>query len=154
MLVTEIMIRDIVGKKLEGTDNFIVEVKVHPGRISVLLDKPSGIKVEECADVNRFLNHELEESGALEHYNIEVSSPGMEEPLKVLKQYRRRIGKTVSVITIDGIRKEGVLKNADDNQIELEEVIVEKSNGKKILHSELRTIPMNEVKETRVVFKF
>ncbi|MBK5286273.1 MAG: ribosome assembly cofactor RimP [Bacteroidia bacterium] len=154
MLVTETMIRDIVGEKLEGTDCFVVEVKVHPGRISVLLDKPSGIKIEECAEVNRHLNHELEESRALEHYNIEVSSPGMEEPLKVLQQYRRRIGKTVGVVTKDGMRREGILKNADENLIELEEIILKKSNGKKISHSELRTIPMNEIKETRVVFKF
>jgi ribosome maturation factor RimP len=129
-------------------------VKVHPGRISVLLDKPSGIRIEECAEVNRYLNHKLEDSGALEHYNIEVSSPGMEQPLKVLQQYHRRIGKTLSVITKDGIRKEGVLKNADENKIEIEETLTEKSNGKKIMRTELKTIPMSEIKETKVVFKF
>ena len=154
MLVTQEIIEIIVSEKLEGTDSFIVDVKVHPGRISVLLDKPTGIRIEECADVNRHLNHKLEDSGALEYYTIEVSSPGMFEPLKVPQQYQRRIGKEVNVITKDGQRREGVLKSADENEIELEETFSEKINGKKILHSETRHIPMSEVKETKVVFKF
>lgn len=154
MIVSENLIQNMVSEKLAGTDSFIVDVKVHPGKISVLLDKPAGIRIEECAEVNRYLNHMLEESGALEYYNIEVSSPGMEEPLRVIQQYQRRIGKQVSVITKDGIRREGVLKSADENEIVIEESITEKINGKKNLRMELKTIQMGDIKETKVVFKF
>lgn len=154
MIASENEIRDLVSEKITGTDVFIVDVKVHPGRISVLLDKPAGIKIEECAEVNRYLNHKLEGSGVLEHYSIEVSSPGMFEPLKVPQQYQRRLGKEVSVITKDGLRREGILKSASETEIELEESFSEKTNGKKILHTEIRHIPMSEVKETKIVFKF
>jgi ribosome maturation factor RimP len=154
MIVTEMQIQDIVKEKIEGTDWFIVDVKVHPGRISVLLDKPAGIRIEECAEVNRYMNNKLDESGVLAYYNIEVSSPGMFEPLRVPQQYQRRLGKEVSVITKDGLRREGILKRADDKEIELEETHSEKTNGKKILHSESRCIPMSEVKETKVIFRF
>ena len=154
MIVTDTQIQDIVNEKIRGTDSFIVDVKVHPGRISVLIDKPTGIRIEECAEVNRFLNHKLEGSGALEHYTIEVSSPGMFEPLKVPQQYQKRIGKEVSVITKDGNRKEGVLKSANENEIELEEIISEKNHGKKNVRTESKVIPMHEIKETKVVFKF
>lgn len=152
--MTETQVRNLISEKIFGMDSFIVDVKVHPGRISVLLDKPTGIRIEECAEVNRYLNHMLEESGALEYYNIEVSSPGMLEPLRVLQQYQRRIGKLVSVITKDGIRREGVLKSADENEIIIEESITEKINGKKNFRVEARTIQMMEIKETKVVFKF
>ena len=154
MIVTETQIQDIVSEKLQGTDSFIVDVKVHPGRISVLLDKPTGIRIEECAEVNRYLNQKLEGSGALEHYNIEVSSPGMLEPLRVPQQYQRRIGQQVSVITKDGIRREGILKSASENEIELEETFLEKINGKKNLRTKERVIQMSDIKETKVVFKF
>src|SRR5215212_4265702 len=83
MDVTEKEIKEMVSSKLEGTDCFIVDIKVHPGKITVLLDKPSGIQIEECAEINRHLLSNLEGRGILEKSGIEVSSPGMDEPLKV-----------------------------------------------------------------------
>ena len=152
--VTEGEIKQLVSSKLEGSDCFIVDIKINPGKIVVLLDKPTGIKIEECADVNRDLRDKLEGRGILEKYGIEVSSPGMEEPLRVLAQYYRRIGKQMGIVTKDGMRKEGILKSADENEIVIEETIREKNNGKKTSHTELRTIPMSEIKEAKVIFKF
>ena len=152
MNVTEGEIREIVSNKLEGTDCFIVDIKVRPGKITIRLDKPTGIRIEECAEVNRDLQDKLEGKDILEHYGIEVSSPGMDEPLKVLPQYYRRIGKQVSVITKDGLRREGILKSADEREVVIEETVRE--NGKKSSLTHDRRIPMNEVKETKVVFKF
>jgi len=154
MSVTEGEIKEIVTNKLTGTDCFIVDIKVRPGKITVLLDKPTGIRIEECAEVNRDLLDKLEEKGVLENYGIEVSSPGMDEPLKVLPQYQRRIGKQVSVITKDGLRREGILKSADENEVVIEENVSVKDNGKKSLQPHDRRIPMNEVKETKILFKF
>jgi ribosome maturation factor RimP len=154
MNATEAEIREIVKNKLAGSDCFIVEVKVTPGKITVLLDKPAGIQIEECAEVNRDLRDKLEGTGVLEKCSIEVSSPGMDEPLKVLPQYHRRIGKLLSVVTKDGIRREGILKSADENQVVIEETINVRNNGSKTAHTENRTIPMSEVKEARVMFKF
>ena len=152
MNVTEGEIREIVNSKLAGTDCFIVDIKVRTGKITVLLDKPTGIRIEECAEVNRDLLGKLEGKGVLENCGIEVSSPGMDEPLKVLPQYHRRIGKQVSVVTKDGLRREGILKSADENEVVIEESI--RDNGKKSFQTHDRRIPMNEVKETKIGFKF
>lgn len=154
MNVTEGEIREIVSNKLAGTDCFIVDIKVRPGKITVLLDKPTGVRIEECAEVNRNLQDKLEGKNVLENYGIEVSSPGMDEPLKVLPQYYRRIGKQVSVITRDGLRREGILKSADENEVVIEETVSLRDNGKKLLQTHDRRIPMSEVKETKVMFKF
>lgn len=154
MSITEGEIREIVNSKLAGSDCFIVDIKVRPGKITVLLDKPAGIRIDECAEVNRDLLGKLEGRGVLENFAIEVSSPGMDEPLKVLFQYHRRIGKLLSIVTKDGLRREGILKSADENEIVMEETVNEKNNGKKTSHTELRSIPMAEVKEARVIFKF
>src|SRR5215213_5143471 len=80
MNVTEGEIKEIVSSKLAGSDCFIVDIKVTPGKIKVLLDKPAGIRIEECAEVNRDLFDKLEEKGVPEKFAIEVSSPGMDEP--------------------------------------------------------------------------
>ena len=153
MNVTEAEIREIVTNKLAGSDCFIVDIKVTSGKITVLLDKPAGIRIEECAEVNRELTSKLEGKEALEKYSIEVSSPGMDEPLKVLPQYHRRIGKLMSIITKDGLRREGILKSADENEVVIEETVNVRNNGKQS-HTENRTIPMSEVKEVKVIFKF
>src|SRR5262249_25593259 len=105
MDISEGEIKEIVSSKLAGSDCFIVDIKVRQGKITVLLDKPTGIQIEECAEVNRDLKDKLESRGVLENFGIEVSSPGMDEPLKVLPQYQRRIGKPVSVVTKDGLRR-------------------------------------------------
>src|SRR5258706_2364669 len=154
MNVTEGEIREIVSSKLAGSDCFIVDIKVSAGKIKVLLDKPSGIQIEECAEVNKELINKLEGRGVLEKFGIEVSSPGMDEPLKVLPQYQRRIGKLVGIITKDGLRREGILKSADENEVVIEETVSVRDNGKKSSQVHYRRIPMNEVKETKVVFRF
>ena len=152
-MITEAEIREIVNNKLSGTDYFIVDIKVTPGKITVLVDKPTGIRIEECAEINRDLQSKLEGRGILEKCGIEVSSPGMDEPLKVLPQYHRRIGKLMSVITKDGLRREGILKRADENELVIEERVNVRNNGNQS-HTESRTILMSEVKEARVMFKF
>ena len=154
MHVTEGEIKEIVSNKLAGSDCFIVDIKVRPGKITVLIDKPTGIRIEECAEVNRDLLGKLEGRGVLDESGIEVSSPGMDEPLKVLPQYYSKIGRHVSVVTKDGLRREGILKSADENEVVIEETITMKDDGKKSLQTQSRRISMSEVKETKVVFRF
>jgi ribosome maturation factor RimP len=78
----------------------------------------------------------------------------MEEPLKVLQQYNKRIGKNVNVVTFDGLRHTGVLKAASTDGIELEETIIVKEGKKKEKQIQQITIPFSNIKETRVIFSF
>lgn len=78
----------------------------------------------------------------------------MEEPLKVLQQYNKRIGKNVNVVTFDGLRHTGVLKAASTDGIELEETIIVKEGKKKEKQIQHITIPFSNIKETRVIFSF
>ena len=97
----------------------------------MLIDKPAGITISECIALTRHLHDVLEGSGIFETHELEVSSPGMEEPLKVLKQYEKRIGREVRVLTSNGIVKNGILKAASAEGVELEERIEKKIDKKK-----------------------
>ncbi len=143
-----------VEKKLEGTDMFLVEVKVSPAKISVSIDKPAGITINECIEMSRHLHAELDASGVFDNHELEVSSPGMEEPLKVLKQYKKRIGREVRVLKTDGMVKTGILKAADNEGVELEERNQRKVNKKKIVETNHLQIPFSQIKETTIVFSF
>jgi ribosome maturation factor RimP len=96
----------------------------------------------------------MDDSGVFEKHELEVSSPGMEEPLKVLNQYRKRMGREVRVLLTTGIVKKGILKAANMEGVELEERIEKKIDRKKTTETNNLQIPFNQIKETRVIFSF
>ncbi len=114
---------------MEGeTTYFLVEVKIRPvNNIKVFLDGDSGISIEKCVQYNRALYKKLEEAAMFpgDDFSLEVSSPGLDEPLKLLRQYRKNIGRMVEVLLQDGTKKEGRLTEVSEDGI-----IVEETKGK------------------------
>lgn len=154
MLVTESYIKEIISEKLIELDAFLVEVSIKSGRISVLIDRDEGINVRECARLGRFLIDLLDEQGSLETHELEVSSPGLESPLKVQRQYMKSLGRTLKVITLSGAEKTGVLLKVSDVDIQMEESITTKEDKKKKTVKVIARIPFNEIKETKIVISF
>lgn len=108
---------------LQDETIFLVEVKVLLGgkKIEVFLDTDSGIGIDQCAAISRQLEKNLDESGIVPaNYILEVSSPGMTNPLKVPRQFKKRIGRKLEVWTTDGNFVEGNLKTATNEKIEIE----------------------------------
>jgi ribosome maturation factor RimP len=131
---------------------FIVEVSIKPtNNIKVFADADQGATIEHLTRLNRALYKWVEENmfpGG--NFSIEVSSPGLDEPLKLNRQYVKNIGRPVEVLLNDGIKKEGKLISVSDAGIVLEE---EKGKGKKkeiVQHSILKT----DIKTTRIQIKF
>jgi len=83
-------------------------------------------------------------------FSLEVSSPGIDEPLKLLRQYKKNIGRTIEVITNDDTKKEGLLKEVADEAITIEQT---EGKGKKavVLNT---TISFADIKQTKVLIKF
>ncbi|MCX6292018.1 MAG: ribosome assembly cofactor RimP [Bacteroidetes bacterium] len=144
----------MVEEKIAGTEIFLVDIKLSPSKIMVYIDRPEGIKIEDCVAVSKHVQDQLEESNILEHHELEVSSPGMDEPLKVLPQYRKRIGKEVNVVTFDGLKHSGILESADENGIVLKEIIARKEKGKKEKSIVFNPFSFTQIKETKIAFSF
>jgi len=148
------LIKQAVEEKIAGTETFLVDVKAPYSKIVVYVDNPAGMKLEECAEISKHLESVPGLQNIFETHELEVSSPGMDEPLKVMKQYEKRIGQELSVLMKDGSRKNGTLKSAGDNGFVLVEKKNVKENGKKSFEIIEHSIPLDEVKETKVVFNF
>lgn len=104
---------------------FLVEVKIRPtNNIKVFLDGDNGIPIERCVVYNRSLYKAIEESGLFpaDDFSLEVSSPGLDEPLKSLRQYRKNIGRKVEVLLKDGQKTEGTLLAVSDDAIDVQEL--------------------------------
>ena len=131
-----------------------MDVKISHSKIAVFVDNPTGLKLEDCAEISRFLEAKPELEAIFVTRELEVSSPGMEEPLKVFRQYEKRIGQEVSVLKKDGIRQNGTLKSAGEKEIVIVETKRFKGAGKSTFQTFDHTIPFSDIKETKVVFNF
>jgi ribosome maturation factor RimP len=134
-------------------DIFLVEVKIKPtNNVKVFLDGDSGISIQQCAVLNRSLYKQLEESNLFPggDFSLEVSSAGLDEPLKLPRQYKKNIGREVEITMNDGAKIEGKLTQAGQENVTIEE---EKGKNKKkeiVVH----TIPVNNIKSTKIQIKF
>jgi ribosome maturation factor RimP len=96
--LVEEMVRPFLDKEnLECVD--VAFVKEGPHRyLRVTIDKEGGISLEDTEKVSRFLSNALDENDPIkEQYFLEVTSPGIERPLKNEKDYRRFKGERVTV---------------------------------------------------------
>jgi ribosome maturation factor RimP len=153
-MIDEAYITKLTEEKTEGTDIFIVEVKMTAGKLMVFLDKPTGITIQECAEISRYIQTYIEESGILDNHDLEVSSPGTDYPLRVIQQYHRRVGREVKVVTNDNVEKTGILLTVTDDGIEIKETITHKEKNKKITETVDSMLPFSAIKETKVVISF
>jgi ribosome maturation factor RimP len=135
------------------SDLFLVEINIKPtNNIKVYIDGNQGVSVDKLVQLNRKLYRQLEEEAFYPdgNFSLEISSPGLDEPLKLHRQYVKNIGRFVEVLTTEGVKKEGKLNAVTEEAIELEEI---KGKGKKqevVLHS----IPFTTIKSTKVQIKF
>ena len=134
-------------------ENFLVEVRIRPGNnIKVFVDADRGISIDKLAQYNRALYRQIEESRLFPNndFSLEISSPGLDEPIKLHRQYLKNIGRYVEVILKEGMKREGKLVNVTDGEILIEE---EKGNKKKkeiIRHS----LSYDDIKTTKIQIKF
>jgi len=91
---------------------FLVSIRVKPvNNIKIYLDADDGLGIEKCIRINRALYKIMEEKALYPDgdFSLEVSSPGVDEPLKLWRQYKKNLGRNVEVITNSGTRFEGKL---------------------------------------------
>lgn len=134
-------------------DVFLVEIRIKPtNNFKLFLDADAGIGIDRLIQYNRKLYRDLEESNMFPNgdFSLEVSSPGLDEPLKLHRQYQKNKDRFVEVLQLDGVKKEGKMVAVGDEEIVLEE---EKGKGKK---KELvqHTIPLSAIKTTHIQIKF
>ena len=132
---------------------FRVAVRIKPtNNVKVFIDGDQGISIEKCVQFNRKLYKLIEETGMYPEgeFSLELSSPGVDEPLKLQRQYVKNIGRQVEVLFTDGTQKEGKLLEVAEADIIIEHT---EGKGKKAITQQL-VIPFNNINTTTVQVKF
>ncbi len=145
----------IVESYLAETDYYLVDVKISiDNRISIEIDRFEGVSIDFCSELSKAIENKLDRE--VEDYELEVSSAGLTEPFKVLKQYEKNIGNEVEVLTRDGKKLTGNLAGFDEEKIVLEQEKQVKPEGakRKITVKEELSIPFNNIKTTKYIIRF
>lgn len=133
--------------------HFLVEIRVKPtNNFKVFIDADEGITLSGLIEYNRKLYRQIEESGMFPdgNFSLEVSSPGLDEPLKMNRQYKKNLGRFVELTLTDGTKKEGKLLEVNEDGVLIE---WEEGKGKK-KETKQESILFDQIKTTKIQIKF
>lgn len=132
---------------------FLVETRIKPtNNIKVYIDGDQGVSIEKLVYYNRKLYKMIEEAGTYPDgdFSLELSSPGLDEPLKMHRQYHKNLGRFVEILDLEGVKTEGKLVRVDETSVELETTIGKGKKAEIVQH----TIPFEKIKSTKIQIKF
>ncbi len=121
-------LRELLEPVLERYDAFLVEIIARGERntkiIEIFIDTDKGVDAKTITDVNKELNHQLAEDAIISGtYRVSVSSPGLDRPLKITRQYKKNLGRELEVhVTVDEKTQKivGTLTEADETVFTLQ----------------------------------
>ena len=144
----------LVAEVLENApEHFLVSLWIKPtNNVKVLLDGDKGITIEQCVRFNRQLVAKIDAAGLFPpgEYSLEVSSPGVDEPLQLYRQYVKNIGRTVLVVRKDQSVSTGVLQEVNPENITVETT---EGKGKKAVKVPV-TLPLSDIQTITVQIQF
>jgi ribosome maturation factor RimP len=153
-MISREAVEDLVSKYIGGTGLFLVDIHVSPSdNIRVLVDSNEGVNLNECVELSRALENGLNRDE--NDFQLEVSSPGLTEPLKVLPQYKKNIGRRVEIITREGSKHEGTLTAVTtDGLLIEEEVKVREGKKRPGIKSVEKEFEFDQIFSTKVVVSY
>ncbi len=150
-------IQETVHWAIENTDFKIVEIGIKTAQnrkiIAVYLDSEHGISIDQCKDFSRKIGDKIEADNMIDgEYILEVSSPGIERPIKEDWQFRKNIGRDIllNYTSSDKTVKEckGTIENMVEDKLHL------KIKGKKKNESETLVIPLVKIHSAHIQLKW
>jgi len=124
--------------------------------LQIIIDKETGgISIEECSIVNRELSAKLGKSDIIrdKNYTVEVSSPGVDRPIKTQKDFKRVIGRHVNIFTSDNLNNpktyEGIVKKVSEDKIMI--LPIKKSKKQKMTTTETVTLMIKDIIKAKQV---
>ena len=154
MNVSEIL--DAIGSEIVARGCFLVDISVSKDNdITLTIESENGkIELDDCVSLSRFFESKFDRE--VEDYSLTVSSAGLDQPFKVIKQYLKAVGTKVEVQLKGGRKMVATLTAADEEGITLKYSVKEAVEGKKkkeLVEHEDR-FPMDQVNSVRPFIEF
>lgn len=148
-------ITPLVEAALPDESLFVVELKVSEKgkpKVSIFLDGDNGVGIDQCAKVSRTVGNMIEEQEIITtEYHLEVSSPGVDQPLTLLRQFPKHVGRKLDIELQSGESITGLLKAVEGEELVVDKETKEKK--KKAVIEECR-VAYADMKQAFVVITF
>ena len=154
-MIDAVRIREIAEAQMDGTDLFVVDVRVAPGNgIEVVVDSDTQVGIDRCVALSRAIEASLDREQ--EDFELTVTSAGIGRPLRLLRQYRKLIGHPVEVVLLNGTKIIAELRDADEGSVTLAYREMRAVEGKKRKQGfdVVQTYPLSEIKSTKEYLDF
>lgn len=154
-MISKDIINQSVISYLENTNYYLVDLLVsNDNRISIEIDSFDGVEIDFCAELSRHIEASLDREA--EDFELQVSSAGLTEPFKVLKQYEKNLGNEVEILTKAGKKLTGILTEANEANFTIEIEKTEKPEGskRKITTQEKTIFNYPDIKYTKYLIRF
>jgi ribosome maturation factor RimP len=155
-MISKERIVDLAKSFLEGSTNYLIDVRVSPtNKIIVFIENDVNVSIQDCIQLSKHIENSLDRE--LEDFELEVSSPGIDQPFKNLRQYYKYCGKEVEVLLKSGEKIKGLLKKVDETSIELQPSSSKKQTKKTVtekIENNKNVFLHNGIKETRLHINF
>ncbi|HZB12578.1 MAG TPA: ribosome maturation factor RimP [Chryseolinea sp.] len=147
-------IKRIITRKLADPSQFLVDVIVKghkgPKKILIIIDGDKGVTIDDCANLSREISKDFDDVQLFEDsYMLEVSTPGLDQPLRLARQYYKNIGRRIKVVTQQQAI-EGKLIGVEEERIKLEQEI----GAGKQRETKILDLPFSEIDKTFVLVSF
>ena len=147
MTVSEIT--DLVNEKLAGTDKFLVDVFIKTGnRIYIFIDGNHGVTISDCVEMSRYIESQYDRETL--DYELNVSSAGADQPIRLPRQYLKNIGRSLQVKVSEESSITGNLEAVDENGI----TVLVPGDKKKKTVAETLHLRYDEIMESKVIISF
>ena len=148
-------VNDLITQELLGKPTvFLIDLTITDSfKIIVNIDGDNGVVLQDCIDLSRAIENNLDREE--QDFSLEVASVGVGSPLKMIRQYKKNVGRTL-IVKLESQTIEAELVEANDNFIILSwEAREPKKVGKgKETVQKRQEIPYTEIKEAIVTVTF
>ena len=149
----KVAILGLIKDHLEGTDKFLVDMHISKdNRINVAIDGDNGITIDDCIELSRYIEKSLNRDE--EDFELNVASAGLDNPLKLRRQYVKNIGRSLAITTNDGEKICGKLLEVSDDNIVVEPDNLPKRKKTESDEDTNKTIAFDDIQVAKIIVKF
>ena len=154
-MITKSQVEHLIEAEFGDTPIFAVSVEVSSQNdIRVLVDNDNGIAITDCVKVSRLIEGSFDRE--VEDFSLQVSSPGLDQPLKVARQYKKNQGREMKISLLEGISLEGLMTTVNEDAIQITTREKRRIEGRKSKEwvEETHEIKIEDIREAKVVISF
>lgn len=147
-------INELAESLLGNTSLFLVDLilsdKKNPKKVTVFIDGDNGATIDDCAELSRKLGQAMDDADLIAgKYTLEVSTPGVDHPLKLVRQYKKHIGRNLKVTLTSNELRKGKLIEVGDGFVRLEELQKDKKKAASVIE-----VPFDTIDKAFVMISF